>query len=467
MKNIIVQGLVSSNQTAIMENNRLCELLIEDNIHKNNRSNIYRGIVKNVKPGIEAAFVDIGLDKMAYLPIKNSDDIKNGMEIMVQINKEAVGTKGAKLTTEISLSGRYLVLIPSNTRITLSNKILEEKERFRLKKIVKSFNKEKLGIIIRTEAIDCEIEELQKDFEELIEKYEDILKKFKLGMGPKLLYSELDLHVKYIKDNINDDIDKIILNDENQYLEIKEIVKKINKDYINKIVLEKEKDVFDLYKVSKEISTALSKKVWLKSGGYLIIEKTEALTVIDVNTGKFTGNSISREETTYKTNLEAAYEISRQIKIRDISGIIIVDFIDLRKKSHKENLLNVLKEYLDKDKRKSEVMGMTKLGLIEIARRREKDSIESYYFRKCNLCNYDYGLDSINSILDNIEKEVIRIRSHTNYNNIDILLSNYLYNEINKNYMSVIFEIGKKYSLNIKISNKEFNDKKELEIVCN
>ena len=376
MKQIIVQSLISSTQTAVMEDDKLVELLIEDNIHKKTKSNIYRGIVKNIKPGIEAAFVDIGFEKMAYLPIKNSDDIKNGMEVLVQIKKESVGTKAPKLTQEISLSGRYLVLIPSNDRTTISNKILDEKERFRLKKIVKSFNKENIGIIIRTEAVGCDIDKLKEDFDLLVNKYQNILKQFKLGIGPKLIYRELDLDTKYIKDNINENIDKIIFNDKNKYTEIKSILNKIDKNYINKLVLEENKDVFDLYKVSKEIEKALSKKVWLKSGGYLIIEKTEALTVIDVNTGKFTGN-ISREETMYKTNIEACEEIARQLKIRDIGGIIIVDFIDLYKKKSKENLIKILEENLNKDKRKSEVLGITKLGLVEIARRREKDSIDS------------------------------------------------------------------------------------------
>lgn len=449
MKQIIVQSLISSTQTAVMEDDKLVELLIEDNIHKKTKSNIYRGIVKNIKPGIEAAFVDIGFEKMAYLPIKNSDDIKNGMEVLVQIKKESVGTKAPKLTQEISLSGRYLVLIPSNDRTTISNKILDEKERFRLKKIVKSFNKENIGIIIRTEAVGCDIDKLKEDFDLLVNKYQNILKQFKLGIGPKLIYRELDLDTKYIKDNINENIDKIIFNDKNKYTEIKSILNKIDKNYINKLVLEENKDVFDLYKVSKEIEKALSKKVWLKSGGYLIIEKTEALTVIDVNTGKFTGN-ISREETMYKTNIEACEEIARQLKIRDIGGIIIVDFIDLYKKKSKENLIKILEENLNKDKRKSEVLGITKLGLVEIARRREKDSIDSYYLRACERCRSDFSRKSINYILDDLEKEIMRIKEHTDYKNILVEFIPYIYDEIKNNYIAVLNKIEAKYDIDRK-----------------
>lgn len=464
MKQIIVQSLISSTQTVVMEDDKLVELLIEDNIHKKTKSNIYRGIVKNIKPGIEAAFVDIGFEKMAYLPIKNSDDIKNGMEVLVQIKKESVGTKAPKLTQEISLSGRYLVLIPSNDRTTISNKILDEKERFRLKKIVKSFNKENIGIIIRTEAVGCDIDKLKEDFDLLVNKYQNILKQFKLGIGPKLIYRELDLDTKYIKDNINENIDKIIFNDKNKYTEIKSILNKIDKNYINKLVLEENKDVFDLYKVSKEIEKALSKKVWLKSGGYLIIEKTEALTVIDVNTGKFTGN-ISREETMYKTNIEACEEIARQLKIRDIGGIIIVDFIDLYKKKSKENLIKILEENLNKDKRKSEVLGITKLGLVEIARRREKDSIDSYYLRACERCRSDFSRKSINYILDDLEKEIMRIKEHTDYKNILVEFIPYIYDEIKNNYIAVLNKIEAKYDINIEIAKAQKINQKDTKII--
>lgn len=464
MKQIIVQSLISSTQTAVMQDNKLIELLIEDNIHKKTKSNIYRGIVKNIKPGIEAAFVDIGFEKMAYLPIKSSDDIKNGMEVLVQINKEAVGTKAPRLTQEISISGRYLVLIPSNDRITISNKISEEKERFRLKKLVKSLNKDNLGIIIRTEAVGCDIDKLKEDFEMLINRYKNISKEFKLGMGPKLLYKELDLDTKYIKDNINDEIDNIIFNDKDKYTEIKTLLSNIDKSYVDKLILEQNKDIFDLYKVSKEIERALSKKVWLKSGGYLIIEKTEALTVIDVNTGKFTGN-ISREETMYRTNLEACEEIARQLKIRDIGGIIIVDFIDLQKKKYKENLIKKLEECLSRDKRKSEVLGITRLGLVEIARMREKDSIDSYYLSTCENCKSEFSQKSINYILDDLEKDIIRMKEHTNYNNILLEISPYINNEMIEKYSDSLKKLEKKYEISIEITKTESINQKGEKII--
>lgn len=455
MKKIIIETLVSSEKTAIVEDDKLVELLIEENENNKLVSNIYRGIVKNVKAGLEACFVDIGMEKLAYLPLKKDSNIKSGMDIMVQINKEAVGTKGPKLNVEVSLSGRYLVYIPTNDRVTISNRLQDEEERFRLKKIVKKLVGKDCGIIIRTEAAGCSEEELEKDFIELKEKYNSITKEFKLGIGPKLLYKELDASTKYIKDNVNEDVTEIVVNDNNKYEEIKDILKTINKDYLNKLKIIENQDIFDLYKVQSQIDKALGKKVWLKSGGYLIIEKTEALTVIDVNTGKFTGSS-NREDTVYKTNEEACIEIARQLKLRDIGGIIIIDFIDMIKKKNKENLLKSLNYYLGKDKRKSEVLGLTRLGLVEVARRRERNSINEYYLDECSICNGDSSTKSINYIMDDLEKEISRIKYHTCYNDITVELNPSVIDKIKVNYMGLINKISKKYEMNILLKeNKE------------
>lgn len=460
MKSIIIESLVSSQKTAILEDEKLSEIFIEDNKIDKKVSNIYRGIVKKVLPGIDACFIDIGFEKLAYLQLKKDSTIKAGQEILVQVNKEEIGTKGAKLNLEISLAGRYLVYIPSNDRTTISNKITEEKERFRLKKIAKTINKEELGIIIRTEAVGCTKEELESDLSDLKLEYENILKEYKLGIGPKLLYKALDFSSKYIKDNVNENVDKIITNDSEKYEEIKNILKNIKNEYVEKLILEENRDIFDLYKVNTQLEKALNKKVWLKSGGYLIIEKTEALTVIDVNTGKFTGN-LKLGETVYQTNLEAAVEIARQLKLRDIGGIIIVDFIDMNKPKYKEALIQLLEEELSKDKRKSEVLGMTRLGLVEIARRREKDSIDKYYLNECKGCEGKGYIKSISYIIDEIEKETIRIKNHTSYTNVTIELDEESYQEIQKSFVDIVNKISKKYDVIINLKeNKRINYKK-------
>lgn len=466
MKKIVIESLISSQKTAILEDDRLTEIFIEDNKKNKTVSNIYRGIVKKVLPGIEACFIDVGFEKLAYLQLKKDTNIKAGQEILVQINKEEIGSKGAKLNLEISLAGRYLVYIPSNDRITMSNKIRDEKERFRLKKIAKSISKDNSGLIIRTEAVGCSKEDLENDINELHIKYENILKEYKLGMGPKLLYKELDFSSKYIKDNINEDIELIVVNNKDKYDELKDILKNIKKEYIEKLKLEENKDIFDLYKVDSQIEKALNKKVWLKSGGYLIIEKTEALTVIDVNTGKFTGN-LKLEDTVYQTNIEAAIEIARQLKLRDIGGIIIIDFIDMHKDKHKKELLKILDDEMSKDKRKYEVLGITRLGLVEVARRREKDSLAKYYLEECNECKNTGFIKSINSVIDNIEKEIIRIKEHTTYKNITIKTSSYIYKEIKKNFEDIIEKISIKYNVLIKIEEDEKINSEKINIIYN
>lgn len=466
MKKIIVESLISSQKTAVLEDDKLTELLIQDNKNIKKVSNIYRGIVKKVIPGIQACFIDIGTEKLAYLQLEKESNIKAGQDILVQVNKEEVGTKGAKLNTEISLAGRYLVYIPTNDRITISNKIVEEKERFRLKKIAKSVSEGSDGLIIRTEAIGCSKDELEKDINDLKEKYEEILKEYKLGIGPKLLYKELDLSSKYIKDNINDEIEKIIVNDANKYNELKNIIKSINNSYIDKLVLEEGKDVFDLYRVENQIEKALNKKVWLKSGGYLIIEKTEALTVIDVNTGKFTGN-LKLEETVYKTNIEAAVEVCRQLKLRDIGGIVIIDFIDMHKAKYKQEIINVLNEELKKDRRKTEVLGMTRLGLVELTRRRERETIDTYYLKECKDCEGKGLIKSINSILDDIEKEIIRISEHTSYKNISIELDAKNLEIIKLNYLDIIDKICGKYDIKISLNVNNKTNCEKINIIYN
>lgn len=464
MKNIVIESLVNSQKVAVLEDGKLSELFIESNSSKS-VSNIYRGVVKKALKGIEAYFVDIGSDKLAYLSMKKNEEVKCGQDILVQVNKEAIGTKGAKLNTEISFAGRYLVYIPSNDRLTISNKIKLEKERFRLKKIVQGVDEEFTGII-RTEAVGCSKEEIEQDIFDLKEKYNTVLKEYKLGIGPKLLYKDLDFASKYVKDNVNDSVLKIIVNNNDKYEELKNILGHIDKNYKDKLLLENNKDVFDLYSVQSQIDKCLNRKVWLKSGGYLIIDKTEALTVIDVNTGKFTGNS-NLEETIYQTNLEAAIEISKLLRIRDIAGIIIVDFIDMQKNEYKKNLLEVLSKETDKDRRKTNVMGMTKLGLVEIARRREKDSIDNYYLSQCFVCKTGESIKSINRILDEIEKEVMRIKEHTSYRQVKIELNTYVSDEIDKNYKYKIDNISKKYNVKINIDKKAEIQHENMNIIFN
>ena len=459
MKKIIIETLISSEKTVVVEDNKLTEILIQDKKKESKVSSVYRGIVKKVLKGINACFVDIGFEKFAYL--QTSENIKCSDEVIVQVNKEEVGEKGAKLTREISISGRYLVYIPTNLKITLSKKIEDENEKKRLLGIVKELT-DNNGYIIRTEAQNASKEDLENDIKYLNKEYENILNEYKLGIGPKLLYKNIDKSSKYIKDNINDEVDEIIVNNKEKYNELKEILKSINKDYIKKLKLYENEDVFDLFNVNSQIKKALDKKVWLKSGGYLIIEKTEALTVIDVNTGKFTGN-LELEETVYKTNIEACIEICRQLKLRDIGGIIIVDFIDMKNENKKQDIINKLEEEFKKDKRKTNVHKMTSLGLVEITRKREKEPIDKYY--KSDLEKKD--IMSIDFLIDEIEKEIIRIINHTVYKKLSIVLNTVSLQNIKNNFMYNIRNIENTYNVKLDLKESKEISYDEFNIVYN
>lgn len=459
MKKIIIELLESSQKTAVLQNGKLEEIYIDNMIEKSIVSNIYRGRVQKVLSGMDACFVDIGREKNAYLKLAKESNLKTGDDVIVQVIKDEIGTKGAKLTQEISFSGRYLVYIPSNTRVTMSNKIVDEKERLRLKRLFYSNCKNETGYIIRTEAQGCSMSDFKNDIKELKALYTKINDEFKRGKGPKLLYTDSDSSIKYIRDNVSDNIEAIVVNNEEKYNYIKEILKEIDRKYIDILKLEKNVDVFDVYGVEKQLNKYLSKKVWLKNGGYLIIERTEALTVIDVNSGKFTGG-LALSNTAMKINEEAAKEIVNQIIVRDIAGIIIVDFIDDQiLNSSKKKIVNIMKEEFKRDKRKSEVKGMTSLGLMEISRRREKEPLEDYFLSDCSRCGTKYGELSRNAILDSIEKKIMNITRNTVYRKVKLIFNDSIKSDMINTSMNIIKRIGLKYKVEIEIlSNSNVKD---------
>ncbi|OPJ55552.1 Rne/Rng family ribonuclease [Alkalithermobacter paradoxus] len=449
MKSLIIDWGCIESKIAYLEDNKLVDLWIERNDEKI-IGNIYRGKVTKVLKGMEAAFVDIGLHKSGYLPLKN-EEIKQGQDILVQVKKEGEKDKGPKLTTEISLPGRSLVLVCNKDHLGISNKIECEDEKKRLLDIASEIKPNGKGIIIRTQAIDVKKEELQNDLKNLLKMYENIEKEYKLGIGSKLLFKDIDISLKTIRDNLAQDIEEIIINDYKKYGEIKSLAKSINVSFTSKIkYFDDVVDIFDYYGIQSQIQRALNRKVWLKSGGYIIIDKTEALTVIDVNTGKFTG-SLGLDETIFKTNCEAAVEIARQLRLRDISGIIIIDFIDMKSKEHKDKLLKMLSRHLRDDKTRTNVLGITNLGLVEVVRKKTRNSIDSHFKMECSVCSGEGKIRSISSILDNIEKEVRRIREHTVMESVIFEVSENVYELINKDNLNDINKISNYYGIDINI----------------
>lgn len=373
---------------ALVENGKLVEYYEDDENSNRNEENIYVGTVKDVVRGMQSAFVDIGTEKNSFIHLKdilpkvnekeeqldNSKDIKDVIKVndklLVQVKKDSNDKKGARVSTHISLPSKYIVLMPNTNIITISKKIENEAEKQRLIKIIKDNLPQNTGAIIRTSAQNREKEELIQDMQYITNKWNNIQKKYNDGniKSPCLIYKSPDIAEKIIIDTFSNGLEKIIINNEKDYEEILKINQE-TENYSNiEIILKKGEDVLDKYDIGKQIDKMNDRKIWLKCGGFITIDKTEALTAIDVNTGKYTGKK-SLEDTIYKVNEEATYEIAKQVRLRDIGGIIIVDYIDMNNAKHKEKIESLLKDRLKLDRAKSQVEGFTKLDLMEFTRK--------------------------------------------------------------------------------------------------
>lgn len=378
----------------LVENGILLEKHEEHENQRRLEGNIYLGKVRNVLKGMQSAFIDIGEDKNTLIKIKDvlpkvdekeqkvnteNEDItkilKTGMNIVVQIKKDGTLTKGAKVSTHINLSGRFIALLPETNFITISQKIENEEEKKRLKEIVAGILPENMGAVIRTAAENKNQDVIKLDVENLLKKWENIQKQIKASSAPKLLYDNQALIRRTIIDIADRGLEKIIVNDKNTYEKISTILK--NSDV--KIELRKE-DLFKIYDLEEQIKKLSKRKIWLKCGGFITIDKTEALTAIDVNTGKFVGKK-DIEQTVFTVNKEATVEIAKQLRLRDIGGIIIIDYIDMHSEENKQEIIKFLKKQLKKDRTKCQVEGFTKLNLLEMTRK--------------NMCNNDWNNEEI------------------------------------------------------------------------
>ena len=334
---------------------------------------------------------------------------------MVQIIKESIGSKGPKASCKISIPGRYFVLMPYDSKINISRKILEAKERERLKKVSSSLIEDKYGVIIRTNAMGRESEELEKDLDYLIHVWEGIQEDYNRLKAPALVFTHADLIMQVVRDYVSYDLEKLVVDSEKDYEYIVNLLEKIAPDLKKRVFLyERETPIFITYNIEKELARALNRKVWLNSGGYIIIDKTEALVSIDVNTGKYTGKK-NLQETVFRTNLEAAKEIARQLRIRDIGGIIIIDFIDMALKEHQEKVLEVLEEELKKDKTKTALLGLTKLGLVEMTRKKVKEGFAELIQRECPYCQGSGMVISESGMALKIIREISELSAKENF----------------------------------------------------
>ena len=449
-KEMIFNSNEHETRIAILENGMLFNIYIERNEEGGTIGNIYNGRVVRVLPGIQAAFVDIGLERTAFLYVTDiatilddlefldeddadsdaifdlrrrmyrkdnalhiEDIIKEGQEILVQVTKEPIGSKGARLTTHISLPGRNLVYMPTVNHVGISRRIHQEGERQRLRDIIEKMRPEKHGFIARTVSEGKKEEELRADLEYLIRLWENIqTKKNRTGV-PGLVHQEIGIIQRALRDFYTKDVCRIVVDSKEACAQIKDFMKTFlpNVNYYLEYY-DKPEPVFNAFGIELDISRALNKKVWLKSGGYIVIESTEALCAIDVNTGKYVGKR-NLEETILNTNLEAVKEIAYQLRLRNIGGIIIIDFIDMEIENHREKVFNALKEEMDKDKSKTNILKISELGLIEMTRQRTGNNLDRILCEPCPYCEGKGAVKSKLTVCFEIFRELEREGANT------------------------------------------------------
>jgi ribonuclease G len=426
---LIINTRPHETRVALVENGVVAEIHIERRTEQEIQGNIYRGRVARVLPGMQAAFVDIGQNRMAFLYVsdvqrdasdlemlmsrnymaeeyaasgadsnemasnapvdrtfKIEDLVKEGQDIMVQILKEPLGSKGARLTSYISLAGRHLVLLPTVNHLGISRRIEDNIERERLRNIIEEIRPDNVGCIIRTISEGADKEKLKSEMDFMLKLWSDIQSRMEKSSGPGLLYMDLSVSLRAVRDLFTREVDRLVIDSREEYERIMEFVDRFAPALRYSVELYSEIDpIFDAYGIEMEISRALENKIWLKSGGYIVIESTEALTAIDVNTGSYVGKR-NLEETILKTNLEAVKEVAYQLRLRNIGGIIVIDFIDMEKAENRQRVFMALKEALRKEKAKTHVLRMSELGLIEMTRQRTRENLSGLLTEPCFYC---------------------------------------------------------------------------------
>ncbi|HKZ72405.1 MAG TPA: Rne/Rng family ribonuclease [Nitrospirota bacterium] len=477
---IIINAASEETRVAVLENKEVVELYIDRRRESGIAGNTYKGKVVKILPGIQSAFVDIGIEKAAFLYVSDAgadaeeyarmieeeglegrtefktqhsieDILQEGQEIMVQVSKEPIGTKGARITSYLSLPGRYLVLMPTVEHIGISRRIKDGKERARLKEIVQSIRKPGMGYIIRTASEEVDQESLTADAEFLELLWENIQRKKEGVSAPALLYSELDLTFRTVRDLFTSKVDRLVIDSRSEYERIREFVRLYLPGMLPRLELhEGEEPIFEAYDIEAEINRALDKKVWLKSGGYIVIDHAEALTVIDVNTGKYVGKR-DPEETITQTNLEAVKEVAYQLRLRNIGGIIIIDFIDMEKEKNREKVFNAMQEAFAKDRARTNIIRMSELGLIEMSRKRTKENLMRTLCEPCNYCGGRGYTKSVTTISYELFRKIRKLSRITKDKKILVTVHPTVANFIFDEERQIIDELEKEYQKRIVI----------------
>jgi len=491
MKNqIIIHSSGNQTRVALLENRELAQLFIESEENQRTVGDIYLARVHKVMSGIRAAFIDVGMEKDAFLHFSDAGDhlgdyikmmngsksiskeankdlqkfdklsnydkqtlagklLQNNQRVLVQIVKEPIGSKGPRVSTDITIAGRFLVLIPMGNYIAISKKINSGRERRRLKKIAGDMLPDGFGVIIRTVAQGQDKESLEDDMRTVLKKWERILNKLENAKPPTLLYKDLDITESLIRDLFAKQYDRVLIDDYQLYKSIKSYVSQIAPKMLPSVELYKGKDhIFDHVNIAHDVNSIFSPRVRMPSGGYLIFEQTEAMYVVDVNSGPYAAKE-KQEDNSLKTNLEAAREIAKQLRLRDIGGIIVVDFIDLRDDKNRKKIYDELKKEFKKDRAKTNVIGMSDFGLIQITRQRIRPSVVNSVSKVCPTCGGSGSVVSQDTIVTDIESWISKFKYSTEYRAVDIYINPYLRSYLTRGLFSLRFKWMMKYKLRI------------------
>jgi ribonuclease G len=493
---LLINVTPSETRVALIENGVLQEVHVEREAKRGLVGNIYLGKIIRVLPGMQAAFVDINLDKAAFLhasdinsalmvnpsesltktakgnPKNNHESVADirtlvheGQYIMVQVVKDPLGTKGARLTTDITIAARYLVLMPLTNRAGISQRIEDEAERTRLKNIISPFCDDQHGFIVRTAAEGAGELELKHDAEFLRRVWKKVIERKQRKQTNAPLYQDLSLAFRIIRDFVGSALESIRIDSKLSYDQLVEFMNEFVPELVSKIeYYPGERPIFDLFDVEAEIQRALHRKIELKSGGYLIIDQTEAMTTIDINTGAFVGHR-NLEETIFSTNVEATHAIARQLRLRNLGGIIIVDFIDMHNDDHKRRVLHNLETAMAKDNVKFSVHGFSALGLVEMTRKRTRESLEHILCSECPVCTGRGNLKTVETVCFEILREIVRVNRAYDANKFIVYassaVSEFLVNDEYHNLAELEVFIGKL----IKVQTEPMYNQEQFDVV--
>jgi len=446
-REIIINASPRETRIALLEDKHLVEVMVERPEAVRRVGDIYKGRVNAVLPGMQAAFVDLGLEKSAFLHAsdltpddesdlddlfdeeENGDDrkggggrgrrdepaprieeaLKKGQEILVQITKEPIGTKGPRVTTQVSLPGRYLVYMPGHENIGVSRKIEDRGERARLKALIREIRPKDAGIIVRTVGAEQGKTEFQSDIKHLEQLWGKIEKQAQRAKAPAVLHQEMEFTTGLIRDIFTEDVDQLVIDSAEEHKNILKYMATYAPALRSRVKLYKgDAPIFDHFEIEPEIEKAMDRKVWLKKGGYITIDQTEALVAVDVNTGRFTGKK-NQEETIHKTNMEAAVEIARQLRLRDLGGIIVLDFIDMEDEGNRKQVVDTLRQHLKRDRSRTKAFAVSELGLVEMTRQRQRPSLANYFNADCPDCEGTGKVLSLSSAALKVERMLRRV----------------------------------------------------------